>query len=279
MNTISAMPSSIADWLSEREELENIKFLTEFPAIKKAVPLKRTTVAVGIKSIEILDATEENDDDNVLEENEYCRRAKITLRFSIHAPYSSGGEACHEAFADIIDCLTFDSGLEITTSGCDNISEDRDTDAFVLNAWATVNSNMCPAAETDIVFPSFTDKTLFCGSHIRNENIHLTGAQRQYLSQPYVSGRFTGTGTSQRTIDVGFTPTEITVMAEEYPPMVTNSSGNKSYCAIAVTSGGSMGAELTQSGFRVYNGDANAFMGCSPMMNETGVTYVYICRR
>lgn len=288
MSTISSMPSSIVTWLSGRSELSSIKFLTEYPAKKKAVPLKRTTVAVGIKSIEILDATEENDEDDVLEDNEYCRNAVITLRLSIHAPYSSGGVACHQAFADIIDCLTFDSDLDITTSGCDSISEDRDTDAFVLTAHITISANMCPAAETTLDFPSFTNKTLLCGSHITNQNIHLTATQKQRLDQPYVSGRYTGTGTATREVSIGFSPSEVTVVAEGMAPMTINAvnSGsssattyNESYLGFALASGGSMGVEITTTGFKVYNGDSYALYGSKPMMNKSGLTYVYLCRR
>ena len=38
MSEISALPSSIVEWLEGREDLDYIKFLTEFPPIKKAVP-------------------------------------------------------------------------------------------------------------------------------------------------------------------------------------------------------------------------------------------------
>ncbi len=40
MNEISALPSNIVEWLKSRQELAEIRFLTEFPAVKKAVPLK-----------------------------------------------------------------------------------------------------------------------------------------------------------------------------------------------------------------------------------------------
>ena len=53
MSEISALPSSIVEWLEGREDLDYIKFLTEFPPIKKAVPLKKTTVAVGIKGMKM----------------------------------------------------------------------------------------------------------------------------------------------------------------------------------------------------------------------------------
>ena len=129
MSAISSMPANIVAWLKEREELGYIRFLTEYPALKKEIPLKRTTVAVGIDGMNIKDSFVENDE-GVLIENENCRQVNIKLRFSIHAPFSSGGAACHDAFTDIIDCLTFDSSLNIDSSGCDSIVSDRDTDAF-----------------------------------------------------------------------------------------------------------------------------------------------------
>ena len=133
MSAISSMPANIVAWLKKREELKYINFLTEYPAIKKEVPLRKTTVAVGIDGMTIVDSFVENDE-GVLVENENCRQVNIKLRFSIHAPFSSGGAACHDAFTDIIDCLTFDSSLNIDSSGCESIVSDRDTDAFVLNA-------------------------------------------------------------------------------------------------------------------------------------------------
>ena len=48
MSTISVLPSQIANWLSEQTRLSGIRFITEYPAVKKEIPLKRVTVAVGI---------------------------------------------------------------------------------------------------------------------------------------------------------------------------------------------------------------------------------------
>lgn len=276
MNEISAMPSSIAEWLSEREELSHIRFLTEFPPVKKAVPLRKITVAVGIHSVVIMDSFEQRDEDNVLENEEYCRQAEITLRFSIHAPFSLGGSACHDAFADIIDCLTFDSGLDITESGCDVIKEDRDTDALVLTARAKVNASLCPAQSTDLVFPSFLDKTLLCGSHIRNTAIHLSEAQQEYLAEPITAGAYSGMGQSMRTINLGFRPAAVFVFAGGMP-FITGSA--QAYSAFAAGESGSLGLEITADGFRVKNGSTYAVSGITPCLNETGTGYVYIAFR
>lgn len=280
MSEISALPSNIVAWLKEREELSYINFLTEFPAIKKAVPLKNTTVAVGIRSMEIVDSFTENDE-GVLIENEYCRQAKIRLRLSIHAPYSSGGEACHDAFTDIIDCLTFASGLDIISSGCEEIVSDRDTDAFVLSAWATVNASLCPASSSSLDFPSFINKELLCGSHINNSAIHLSEEQQTYLTEPFVTGTYFGMGNASRSISLGFRPSVVIVAGLGLPFMSFDSVTNQYYttAALGITDGTSLGISLTSTGFTVKNGDSTVVRSCSPKLNEGGTTYFYLAFR
>lgn len=280
MSEISALPSNIVAWLKGREELSYINFLTEFPAIKKAVPLKNTTVAVGIQSMEIVDSFTENDE-GVLVENEYCRQAKIRLRLSIHAPYSSGGEACHDAFTDIIDCLTFASGLDILSSGCDGIVSDRDTDAFVLSAWAMVNASLCPASSSGLDFPSFIDKEHLCGTHIRDSAIHLSPDQQTYLNEPFVTGTYVGLGNASRSISLGFRPSVIIVAALGFPLMTFDTASDKYYAmaAVGTPEGTTMGVDFTSTGFTIKNGDSMAVRSCNPRLNEMGTTYFYLAFR
>ncbi len=280
MSEISALPSNIVEWLKSREELKNIRFLTEYPAIKKAIPLKYTTVAVGIESMEIVDSFTENDE-GVLVENEYCRQAKIKLRLSIHAPYSFGGEACHDAFTDIIDCLTFASGMDILYSGCDGIISDRDTDAFVLSAWAMVNASLCPATSSSLDFPSFISKELLCGSHIQNTDIHLSQKQQTFLNTPFVTGSYFGTGDSSKSIPLDFEPSVVIVIAKGLPLMNVDHTNSKNYAmaAVGLQSGASLGIELTSRSFRVSNSSSSTVRNCYPQLNELGTTYFYIAFR
>lgn len=277
MSQISALPSNIVEWLKSREELAYIRFLTEFPAIKKAVPLRHTTVAVGIGGMEIVDSFEENDE-GVLVENEYCRQAKINLRLSIHAPLSLGGEACHAAFTDIIDCLTFASGLDIISSGCESIVADRDTDAFVLTAWATVNASLCPAQTSELDFPSFISKELLCGSHMNDMTMHLSPNQLEYLNQPFVSGTYFGTGDATRSINLGFRPSVAIVAGNQIPLIYSNhvAGWNRVFGGVAIGKGGSLGIEVYDSGFRVRNTENDVARGSYPFLNELGTTYFYI---
>lgn len=147
MSTISVLPSQIANWLSEQTRLSGIRFITEYPAVKKEIPLKRVTVAVGIGKMEIVDSFTANDE-GVLVKNEYCRLANIKVKLAIHVPYSKGGATCHDVLTTIIDCLTFDTDLNVVESGCSGIKADRDTDAFVLDAYILMQADFCPADTT-----------------------------------------------------------------------------------------------------------------------------------
>lgn len=275
MSEISALPSGIVEWLKSREELSGIIFLTEFPAIKKAVPLKHTTVAVGINGMEIVDAFAENDE-GILEREEFCRTAKITLRLSIHAPFSAGGSACHEAFANIIDCLTFESSLNILTSGCDDIISDRDTDAFVLRAWLKVEANLCPAATSSLPLPSFFSKDLLCGSHIRDENIHLSIDQQEFLGTPIVCTSYFGTGESSRECVLGYRPRFVFVARSGLPisDYSRDSGLNIVTSAVGGSMGTSLGIELTNNGFRIQNSSEYEDLGYRISLNSLGVSYI-----
>lgn len=277
MSEISALPANIVAWLKEREELNYIRFLTEYPPVKKAVPLKHTTVAVGIESMEIVDSFIENDE-GVLIENEYCRQAKIRIRLSIHAPYSSGGSACHEAFTDIIDCLTFASGMDILSSGCESIVSDRDTDAFVLSAWALVNASLCPAESSSLDFPSFISKELLCSSHINDKNIHLSPEQLEFVNQPFVSGSYFGIGEATQSINLGFEPQVVIVVANQMPLIYSNhvAKTNAAYAAVGLRRGSSLGIEITPNGFKVRSTESEVARSTYPLLNELGTTYYYI---
>ncbi len=280
MSEISALPANIVAWLKEREQLAYIKFLTEYPPVKKAVPLKHTTVAVGIEGMEIVDSFTENDE-GVLIENEYCRQAKIRIRLSIHAPYSSGGSACHEAFTDIIDCLTFASGMDILSSGCSEIFSDRDTDAFVLTAWALVNASLCPAESSSLDFPSFISKELLCSSHINNGDMHLSPDQLHFLNEPFVSGSYFGTGDATKSVNLGFEPNVVIVSGSQMPLIYCNhvAGTNAAYAAVAFKKGASIGIEITSSGFKVRSTTNEVARSTYPLLNELGTTYFYVALR
>ncbi len=274
------MPKEIATWLSAQTSVfGGIKFLTEFPAIPKATPLKQTIVSVGLESVKITDYFTENQDGELVPE-EYCRLADIKIRFSIYVPYSAGGTACHEAFTKIVDCLNFKSDLNLKESGCDPISADRDTDAFVMKSWVIIEARFCPAESSSVQYESFLPKTLFCGSHINNSSIHVTQKDKDSWGQKPVTGIYFGTGNSERSISLGFKPSFVLVSICLYPMMSTDSEGN-SYCytGTATPDYSSMGIKITSNGFKILQSSSTSYGNTQVQLNKLGADYSYIAFR
>ncbi len=278
MSKISVLPEEIAAWLSEQDRLSGIRFITEFPPEKKEIPLKRVTVAVGIGEMKVEDSFTENDE-GVLIENEYCRLANIKIKLGIHVPYSEGGARCHDILTDVIDCLTFSTDLNVVESGCINVKADRDTDAFVLEAYILLQADFCPADSSGVNFESFLNKELMCGSHIRRSDIHVTTMDKALWNSPYLAGSYVGTGTTSRSVTLGFSPKLLIIFAITFPTTIVDFSTSKAMCPIAVgsTSGCSMGLTITSTGFRVS--DSESYKSSQAACNQLGYTYGYIAFR
>ncbi len=273
MDSIVSLPQQIVDWLSSQDDMDDIKFFVEYPPVNKAVPLRKIIVAVGIESIDIVDKFVENDD-GVLERQEYCRLAQIKANLSICVPFSMGGQACHDVFTRIANALTFRTNLNIAESGCVEIKSDRDTDALVMTGWFLMEADFCPAASTDENFASFLDKELLCGSHIRNSSIHVTQEDKDKWNDAFVTGFYMGSGGSAKSIDLGFKPKIVFAAASSYPPIVVDftSSTVKNYFTMA-TADAPAGVTITSSGFRTASGTAS---GSSFALNESGIIYSFI---
>lgn len=277
MSAISTLPASIVSWLGNQSQLSEIRFMTEYPAKKKAIPLKNAIVAVGLEEVKIEDSFTANDQ-GVLTENEYCRNATMKIKLAIHIPFAQGGAKCHDVFSMIVDCLTFASDLNIIESGCMDIVADRDTDALVLNAWIITQADFCPAVSTGLNFQSFLDKELLCGSHIRSSTIHVTENEKERWNTPFVTDSYTGVGNSTKTVSVGFKPSIVIVFAQETATVapVSGTLNHNVYFGIATESFGTLGISLTNSGFTVKSGQSHMLDDCIPCFNSAGISYSYI---
>ncbi len=276
MSAISAMPGAIAEWLSQQEPLHAIGFLTEFPAANKAVPLRSAMVAVGVDSVHITDKFVENDD-GVLERQEYCRTAEIRMRLDVHVPFAEGGDRCHEIFTSVLDVLTFASDLNIPASGCGEVSAHRDTDAFVLEAWADIIADFCPAESTGLQLGSFLNKDLLCGSHISNDAIHLSAAEKDWVDAPFRVGGYSGTGAATQNINLGQRPHAVFVFMAQMPAVQPNFSAGtaQSFFGFATRDGGTQGLAITSSGFQLRGGSGATVGTTSAGLNAAALPYFY----
>lgn len=280
MSRISALPAEIAAWLATCPQLAGIRFLTEFPPAPKAIPLNTVTVSVGMESVRVEDAFA-IDGTTVLVNDEYCRKARLVIRLGIHVPFARGGETCHAVFTEILDCLTFLSDLEIAQSGCGSIQADRDTDALVLTAHITVAADFCPAQGQSPSFGSFMDKELLCGSHIRNDDLHVTAEDKTLWNAPFAMGTYFGDAAATRTIAVGFTPRAVAVFAMEQPFAAVDFAAGKSKTLAGFAADGvrTQGLECTAAGFRLMQSATHETATSLPRLNEAGTAYFYFALR
>lgn len=277
MDSIVSLPHRIVEWLSSQDDMKDIKFFVEYPPVNKAVPLRRIIVAVGIENIDIVDKFVANDD-GVLEKQEYCRLAKIKANLSICVPFSKGGYTCHDIFTRIANALTFRTNLNILESGCVEIKSDRDTDALVMTGWFLMEADFCPAQSTDENFASFLDKELLCGSHIRNDDIHVTSEDKNKWNNVFTTGFYFGNGDASQTIKIGFKPSIVFVFVSGYPALRVNfaSSTAKTYFGIGV-SDSTTGVIPTEDGFKAESGKTTG--GATMSLNDLGSIYNYIAFR
>ena len=273
MDSIVSLPYRIVEWLSAQSDMDDIKFFVEYPPVNKAVPLRRTIVAVGMDSIDIVDKFVANDD-GVLERQEYCRLAKIKANLSICVPFSMGGETCHDIFTRIANALTFRTNLNIAESGCTPIKSDRDTDALVMDGWFLMEADFCPAQSTDENFASFLDKDLICGSHVRNEGIHVTPQDKEKWNDQFIVGSYLGSGGASRSVNLGFSPKLVIATALGSHPCLYDAAVGivKNYFGICTQTGGT-GIEITASGFKAMSVSAT---GTQTNLNQAGTSYSYI---
>ena len=196
-------------------------------------------------------------------------------------PYSYGGAACHDVFTDVVDCLTFATDLNIRESGCGNVTADRDTDAFVLKGFISINADFCPAASSDLNFKSFENHELLCGSHITDNDIHVTIEEKELWTSTFVSDYYSGNGAERRTFNLGYKPKFVFVFETGSSPALYDSttgltSVNSGYANSDV---GSLGIETTDNGFRVENGESNKVGKSVPYLNKSGRSYGYFVVR
>ena len=146
----------------------------------------------------------------------------------------------------------------------------------------TANLHLSDWAETDrpkradfVADNNIIDSAL--GGHIANSGIHVTAAEKAKISEPFAVAVYAGSGASQRTISLAFTPSFVIVYKRDMPA-VTYSNGESvahSACA-SYGHGAAYGLSITTSGV-IVNEDSSANQdGVRASLNESGSQYTVI---
>ena len=114
-------------FLKRNSRLQDIDFVEEFPPMYKENPLHKVTIVIGLESSDVLPSDEPN-----ASENRYL--IKLRIRMNIHAPITSSGWACMDAFSRLMqEAVT--SLSEVTGFGCEGTKFDRSTATLYMKAW------------------------------------------------------------------------------------------------------------------------------------------------
>ena len=98
-------------------------------------------------------------------------------------------------------------------------------------------------------------------------------------------GTYIGSGSASQSVTLGFKPSCVFVMATKMPAMFVNfSAGNAQAlfgCAadIPTNDGGSMGLEITSTGFRLRSGPSYNVGPNTAALNLAGTIYAYIAMK
>ena len=114
------------------------------------------------------------------------------------------------------------------------------------------------------------------GGHIADSAIHVTSDEKARISQPYEVKIYSGSGESERTISLGFTPKFVIVFRRGVPPAAYSSGANVVYSGYACYGHGSTtGLVINSSGVVVTETSVNAD-GVRVSLNESGSQYTLI---
>jgi len=140
-----------------------------------------------------------------------------------------------------------------------------------LNAWAAGDR---PKRADFVSDNNIIDNRL--GGHILDDDIHLSAAQQDKLNTPFTVSIYSGNGSAERTIQLGFTPQLAIVFKRGVIPAGWFDNKNTANFAIATNGYGfSTGVSITTSGVIVRQIAQNAD-GICVSLNESGAQYTVI---
>lgn len=210
---------------------------------------------------------------------EYCTTRNLVIKMTAFASMKKSGTTVHVSVEEILQKLNNRFAGQMTGYDIGKIELDDNLKAYKVESLLYFEFEECPAEdETVEVYP---EPEFACRNHAKNESIHLSAAQKQYLESPIVCGSYTGNGsTSNRDIDLGFKPKAVILFRSGRHIAAEDSAGNTiSFLGICCSSGSIRGCNLLDNGFRVRTSSSNLVDGFNCDFNMADIKYIYIAFR
>ena len=138
MYLCDTLPGSLKTHFQAASGFGNYEFVTEFPAIKRKIPLTKIIVSFGIDNAKI---TQPTDEDGASVYDSY-HDLETVVKFTIHGARDSGGESLYLAFSKIAGEVLENMSLEVDEISCSEVKYDRNTDSVRLVGKMTVVSTI-----------------------------------------------------------------------------------------------------------------------------------------
>lgn len=204
-----------------------------------------------------------------------CKRTEFLLRMTVYSPINRQSEQIYFVTENVVDYLAEAYIGELQDYSIGNLSYDESVNAYTLPVLFRFVYNECPLGSDELVSEKIPD-SFFCKHHVNNTDVHLTEADRSYLSEPFVIGTYTGNGSSSGLdVSLGFRPRFVLVYRNSYHISLYSSSDgiSKCYMSVAADSTYARGLLITENGFRART---VATTNATTYLNDEGGSYTYI---
>ncbi len=258
--------------------VEKTNALTSVADIRAVHSYSGTAVRSPIEKLTFAFMTCENYVTHFSDENaECCRKTVIEVSMNCYAPKGMSAKAAIAKAEAVLDELCDAYAGEMKTYRLGEAETDDDTKTLKIPCRLIFEYETCPAYATEnSILRPFAD--FLCKTHVTDETMHLTTAEKSFLMMPFVVGRYTGNGEETRKISLGESPSAIVVFDITNALVSRAESGGKLYCNIGFRtgSGNSLGVYRTSDGFGVRRAQSNDTV---TFLNESMCNYVYIYLR
>ena len=213
------------------------------------------------------------------ENSNTCKKTELTLRMMVYSPINRPSKQIFFVTESVTEHLSEAFIGELQDYSIGSLSYDESVNAFALPVLFRFVFNECPLGSGDEPVNTVIPDSFFCKGHINNSDVHLTEADRSYLSEPFVIGTYTGNGSSSGLdVNLGFRPRFVLVYRNSYHVSLYSSSDgiSKCYMSVAADSTYTRGLLITENGFRART---VATSNATTYLNDEGGAYTYIAFR
>lgn len=235
----------------------------------------------NIDTIHFTVATEENkvayfENDNL----EACEKNTVKICINCYTPLNKTPLSAQTLSEAVMDLLCDEFAPQVKSCAVGKTQYDAETRSYKIACHLDIEYEKCAAVGSinqNITIPA----GLFCKSHLADESLHVSEADRLYLNSPYAIGSYKGSGEGTeniKNITLGFRPAAVFVYRNSYHPCEFNTSDGSVTCNFGYSIGSTnlKGVGVTDFGFRVGSlSNGNVLTN----LNARGGEYTYIAFR